>query len=119
MLDNWSHITMQLIMINEPILIIVAFAIGWLCHAILLRFGKPVRRQRHRRPANSRPVHLRRPTSPTVSPWVGPARAAATTETREVQLLRAKLAAASEVCEVAGRGQQLESVLTELDGGKP
>jgi hypothetical protein len=118
-LDNWSHITMQLIMINEPILIIVAFAIGWLCHAILLRFGKPVRRQRHRRPANSRPVQLRRPTSPTVSPWVGPARAAATTETREVQLLRAKLAAASEVCEVAGRGQQLESVLIELDGGKP
>jgi hypothetical protein len=34
---------------------------------------------------------------------VGPARAAATTETREVQRLRAKLAAASEVCEAAGR----------------
>jgi hypothetical protein len=33
--------------------------------------------------------------------------------------LRAKLAAASEVCEVAGRGQQLRSALAELDGGKP
>ena len=32
-----------------------------------------------------------------------------------MQLLRAKLAAASEVCEVAGRGQQLESVLAELE----
>jgi hypothetical protein len=106
-------------MINEPILIIVAFAIGWLCHAILLRFVKPVRRQRPRRPAHSRIVHVGRPTLPTVSQWVGPARAAATTETREVQRLRAKLAAASEVCEVAGRGQQLESVLAGLDGGKP
>jgi hypothetical protein len=103
-------------MINEPASIIAAFAIGWLCHAILLRFGKPVRRQRRRPPANSRPVQLRRPTCP---PWVGPARAAATTETRERQRLRAKLAAASEVCEVAGRGQQLRSALAELDGGKP
>ena len=110
---------MQLIMINEPILIIVAFAIGWLCHAILLRFGEPVRRQRRRRPANGRPVQLRRPTLPTVSPWVGPARAAATTETREVERLRAKLAAASEVCDAAGHGQQLESMLAELDGAKP
>jgi hypothetical protein len=62
---------------------------------------------------------LKRPTLSTVSPWVGPAKAAATSETREVQQLRAKLAAASEICEVAGRGQQLESVLAELDGGKP
>jgi hypothetical protein len=99
--------------------IIAAFAIGWLCHAILLRFGNPVQRERPRRPANSRPVQLRRPTLPTGNPWVGPAKAAATSETREVQRLRAKLAAASEICEVAGRGQQLESVLAELDGGKP
>jgi hypothetical protein len=54
---------------------------------------------------------------PTVSPWVGPAKAAAT-ESREVQQLRAKLAAASEVCEVAGHGQQLRSALAKLDGGK-
>ena len=110
---------MKLIMIKEPTSIIAAFAIDWLCHPILPRFGEPVRRQRRRRPANTRPVQLRRPASPTVSPWVGPARAAATTKTREAQLLRAKLAAASEVCEVAGRGQQLESVLAELEGGKP
>ena len=101
---------MRLIMINDPILIIVAFAIGWLCHSIFLRFVKPV---------HSRIVHVGRPTLPTVSQWVGPARAAATAETREVKRLRAKLAAASEVCEAAGRGQQLESILAELDGGKP
>ena len=106
-------------MVNDPTSIIAAFAIGWLCHAILLRFGKPVRRQRRRRPANSRPVQLRRPTLPTVSPWVGPARAAANTGTREVRQLRAKLAAASEVYEVAGRGQQLELVLAEPDGEEP
>ncbi len=106
-------------MINEPASIIVAFAIGWLCHAILLRYVKPVRHQRPRSPATSRIVHVGRPTLPTISQWVGPAKAAATTETREVQRLRAKLAAASEICEVAGRGQQLESVLAELDGGKP
>ena len=106
-------------MVNDPTSIIAAFAIGWLCHAILLRFGKPVRRQRRRSPANSRPVQLRRPTLPTVSPWVGPARAAATTETREVRRLRAKLAAASGVCAAARRGQQLELVLAELDGEKP
>jgi hypothetical protein len=105
-------------MINEAVLIIVAFAIGWWCHAILLRFGKPLQDERPRRSGNSRTVQLKRPTSHTVSPWVGPARAAATTETRELQRLRAKLAAASEVCEVAGRGQQLRSVLAELDGGK-
>jgi hypothetical protein len=99
--------------------IIAAFAIGWLCHAILLRFGNPVRRERRRRPANSRPVQLRRPTLPNASPWVGPAIAVAIPETQEVQRLRAKLAAASEICEVAGRGQHLESVLAELDGGKP
>jgi hypothetical protein len=106
-------------MISEPALIIVAFAIGWLCHAILLRFVKPVRRQRPRRPAHSRIVHLGRPTLPTISQWVGPAKAAAATESQEVRRLRAKLAAASEVCEVAGRGQQLRSALAELDGGKP
>src|SRR4029453_17949734 len=105
-------------MINEPALIIAAFTIGWLCHAILLRFGTPVQRQRRRRPANSRPVQLKRPTLSTVSPWVGPAKAAATSETREVQQLRAKLAAASEICEVAGRGQQLGSVLAGVEGGK-
>ena len=44
---------------------------------------------------------------------------AATTESREVQRFRAKLAKASEVCEVAGRGEQLRSLLAELDGGKP
>jgi hypothetical protein len=106
-------------MINEPALIIVAFAIGWLFHAILLRFVKPVRHQRPRSRATSRIVHVGRPTLPTISQWVGPAKAAAATETREVQQLRAKLTAASEICEVAGRGQQLESVLAELDGGKP
>ena len=106
-------------MISEPASIIAAFAIGWSCHAILLWFGRPVRRERRRRPANSRPVQQRRPSLPTVSPWVGPARAAATTESREVQRLRAKLAKASEVCEVAGRGEQLRSLLAELDGGKP
>jgi hypothetical protein len=104
-------------MTNASASVIVAFAIGWLCHAILLRLGKPVRRQQ-RRPAISRPMQLRRPTLPTVSPWVGPAKAAASTETREVQRLRAGLAAASEVCEVAGRGQQLRSALAELEGGK-
>jgi hypothetical protein len=104
---------------NEATLIIAAFAIGWLCHAILLRLGKPVQHQRRSRPANSRPVQLRRPTVPTVNPWAGPARATAATETREVQRLRAMLAAASEVREAAGRGQQLESVLAELDGRKP
>jgi hypothetical protein len=103
---------------NEATSIIAAFAIGWLCHAILLRLGKPVQRQRLSPPANSRPVQ-RRPTLPTVNPWAGPARAAAATETREVQRLRGKLAAASEVCEAAGRGQQLQSVLAELNGGKP
>jgi hypothetical protein len=106
-------------MINESILIIAAFAIGWWCHAVLLRLGKPVQRQRLRRPAKGPPVQLKRPSLPTVSPWAGPARAAAISETREVQRLRAKLAAASEVCEVAGRGQQLRSALAELDGGKP
>jgi hypothetical protein len=98
--------------------IIAAFAIGWLRHALLLRLGSnPARREQRRRPATSRPVQLRRPTMPTVSPWVGPAKAAAT-ESREVQQLRAKLAAASEVCEVAGHGQQLRSALAKLDGGK-
>jgi hypothetical protein len=106
-------------MINEPILIIVAFGTGWLCHAILLRFGKPVRRQRLRRPANGRSVQLKRPTLPTVNPWAGPSRAAATSETREVQRLRARLGAASEVCDVVGRGQQLRSALAELDSGEP
>lgn len=105
-------------MTNASASVIVAFAVGWFCHAILLRLGKPVRRQQGR-PANSRPMQLKRPTLPTVSPWVGPAKAAASTETREVQRLRAKLAAASEVCEAAGRGQQLRSVLAELEGGKP
>ena len=105
-------------MISEPAAVIAAFAIGWSSHAILLWFGKPVRRERRRRPANSRPVQ-RRPTLPTVSPWVGPARASATAESREVQRLRAKLAKASEVCGVAGRGEQLRSLLAELDGGKP
>ena len=101
--------------------IIAAFAIGWLCHAILLRLGGPVGRERRRPPANSRPVQVRRPTLPSASPWVGPAKAkaAAASESQEVQRLRAKLAAASEVCEVAGRGQELRSVLAELDGGKP
>jgi hypothetical protein len=102
---------------NEATSIIAAFAIGWLCHGILLRLGKPVQRQRRSRTADSRPVQ-RRPTLPTVNPRAGPARAAAATETREVQRLRAKLAAASEVCEAPGRGQQLESVLAELNGGK-
>lgn len=106
-------------MINEPASILAAFAIGWLCRAILLRFGKPVQRQRRRPPANSRPVQHRGPTLPTVSPRVGPARAAATTEIRDLQRLPAKLAAASQVCEVAERGQQLRSALAELDGGKP
>jgi hypothetical protein len=106
-------------MINASASLIVAFAIGWLCHAILLRLGKPVPRKPPRRPAHSRIVHVGRPSLPTVSQWVGPAKAAATTETREVRRLRAKLAAASEVCEAAGRGQQLRSVLAELDGGKP
>ncbi len=106
-------------MINNATSIVAVFAIGWLCHAILLRYVKPVRHQRPRSPATSRIVHVGRPTLPTISQWVGPAKAAATTETREVQRLRAKLAAASEICEVAGRGQQLESVLAELDGGKP
>jgi len=102
-----------------PILIIVAFGIGWSCHAILLRFGKPARHQRGGRPANSRSVQLKRPTLPTANPWAGPGRAVATSETREVQRLRAKLAAASEVCEVAGHGQQLRSALAELDSGQP
>ena len=106
-------------MINEPTLIVAAFAIGWFSHAILLRFGKPVQGHRRRPPVNGRPVQLRRPPLPTVSPWVGPARAAVTTETREVQRLRAKLAAASKLCELAGQGQQLESVLAQLDGGNP
>src|SRR4029453_2249455 len=96
--------------------IVAGFAIGWLCHAILLRVGDPVGRQRRRRPANSRPVQLRRPTLSSVSPWVGRAKAAASTESQEVQRLRAKLAAASEVCEVAGHGQELRSALAELDG---
>jgi hypothetical protein len=100
-------------------MIIVAFAVGWFCNAIWLRYGKPVQRQRPRRPANSRIVHLGRPTFPTISPWVGPAKSAAATESREVQRLRAKLLAASEVCELAGRGQQLDSMLAELDGRKP
>jgi hypothetical protein len=99
--------------------IIAAFGIGWLCHAILLRVGDPVWRERRRRPASSRPVQLRRPTLPNVSPWVGPAKSAVASESREVQRLRAKLAAASEVCEVAGHGRQLRSALAELDGGKP
>jgi hypothetical protein len=90
-------------MISDATSNIVAFAIGWLCHAILLRLGKPVRRQWRRRPANSRPAQLRRPTLPTVSPWVALARAAATTETGEVQGVAGQLAAASEVCEAAGR----------------
>jgi hypothetical protein len=106
-------------MIDELTAIIAAFAIGWLCHAILQRFVKPAQRQQRRRPTNGRPVQLKRPNVPTVSPWVGPAKAAAAAETREVQRLRAKLAAASEVCELAGQGQRLESVLAELDGGKP
>ena len=105
-------------MINKPTLIIAAFGLGWLCHAIWPRFGKPVQHQRDRRPA-SRIVHVGRPTFPTISQWVGPARAAASTETQEVQRLRAKLAPASEVCELAGRRQQLESMLAELDGRKP
>ena len=100
-------------------MIIVPFVIGWLCNAIWLRFGKPVQRQRPRRTASSRMVHLGRPTFPTISPWVGPAKSAAATESREVQRLRAKLAAASEVCELAGRGQQLDLMLAELDGRKP
>jgi len=41
-------------MINEPTAIIIAFAVGWLCNAIWLRFVKPVQRQRPRRPATSR-----------------------------------------------------------------
>jgi len=45
-------------MINESILIIAAFAIGWWCHAVLLRLGKPVQRQRLRRPAKGPPVQL-------------------------------------------------------------
>ena len=36
-----------------------------------------------------------------------------------MQRLRAKLAAASEVCEAAGRGQQLESMLGEASQGLP
>jgi hypothetical protein len=100
-------------------MIIIAFAVGWICNTIWLRFGKPVQRQRPRRPGTSRMVHLGRPTFPTISPWVGPAKSAAITESREVQRLRAKLAAASEVCELAGRGQDLESALADLEGGKP
>ena len=100
-------------------LMIIAFAVGWLCNAVWLRFGKPVRRQRPRGPASSRMVHLGRPTFPTISPWVGPAKSAAATETREVQRLRAKLAAASEVCEMAGRRQELDSALADLDGRNP
>ena len=99
-------------------MIIIAFAIGWLCNAIWLRFRRPAQRHRPSRPAKSRMVHLGRPTFPIISPWVGPAKASAATETREVQRLRAKLAAASEVCELAGRRQELESALAELDGGK-
>jgi hypothetical protein len=106
-------------MINEPTAIIIAFAVGWLCNAIWLRFVKPVQRQRPRRPATSRIVHVGRPTFPTISPWVGPTKSAAATETREVQRLRAKLAAATEVCELAGRRQELESALAESDGRKP
>jgi hypothetical protein len=116
-LDNSSSYHLQLIMV-ETTAVIAAFAIGWLCRSILLRLGKPVQRQRPRGPADNRPVQLRRPASTPINPWVGPARAAATNETGEVQRLRAKLAAASEVCEQAGRRQQLESRLAELDGGK-
>ena len=101
------------------IMIIVAFAVGWLCNSIWLHFGKPVQRKRPRGPGKSRMVHLGRPTFPTISPWVGPAKSAAATETQEVQRLRAKLAAASEVCELAGRRQELNSALADLDGGKP
>ena len=105
-------------MIDEPTAIVAAFAIGWLCHAVLLRFVKPAQRRRRGRPTNSRPAQVRRPNVPTVSPWIGPAKAAAAaTETQEVQRLRARLAAASEVCELAGQGPRLESVLAELDGG--
>jgi hypothetical protein len=56
-------------MMNDATSVVVAFPVGWLCHAILLRLGNPVRRHWRRRPANSRPVQLRRPTLPTVSPW--------------------------------------------------
>lgn len=101
------------------IMIIITFASGWLCNAIWRRFGKPVQHHRPRRPTSSRIVHLGRPTFPTISPWVGPAKSAAATETREVQRLRAKLAAASEVCEMAGRRQELDSALADLDGRKP
>ena len=104
-------------MIDEPTAIIAAFAIGWLCHAALLRFVKPAQRERRRRATNGRPAQVRRPHVPTVSPWIGPAKAAAAAT--ETQRLRAKLAAASEVCELAGQGQRLESVLAELDGRRP
>jgi hypothetical protein len=100
-------------------MIIIAFTSGWLCNAIWLQFGRPIQHQRPRRPASSRMVHLGRPTFPTISPWVGPTKSATATETREVQRLRAKLAAASEVCELAGRRQQLDSALADLDGRKP
>jgi hypothetical protein len=100
-------------------MIVIAFTSGWLCNAIWRRFGKPVQRQRPRRPSTSRITHLGRPTFPTISPWVGPAKSAAATETREVARLRAKLAAASEVCELAGRRQELDSALADLDGRKP
>jgi len=101
------------------IMIIIAFTSGWLCNAIWRRSGSSVQHQRPRRPTSSRIVHLGRPTFPTISPWVGPAKSAAATETREVQRLRAKLAAASEVCELAGRRQQLDSALADLDGRRP
>ena len=101
------------------IMIIIAFISGWLCNAIWRRCGRHVQPQRPRRPTSSRIVHLGRPTFPTISPWVGPAKSAAATETREVQRLRARLAAASEVCELAGRRQQLDSALADLDGRKP
>jgi hypothetical protein len=112
-LSLWNCVVIKLTMI------VIAFAIGWFCNAIWLRFGKAVQRQQPRRPASSRIVHVGRPTFPTISPWVSPAKSAAATESREVQRLRAKLAAASQVCQLAGRGQQLDSMLAQLDGRKP
>jgi hypothetical protein len=95
---------MQLIMINEPSVIITAFTIGWLCYAIVLRFGNPVRRQRPRRPANNPPVQLRRPALAHSQPRGWTSHSSSQQQDARGAAAAAKLATASEVSEMARRG---------------
>jgi hypothetical protein len=86
-------------MINKPTAIIAALAIDRLFQAVLRRFGKPVHRVLLRPP---QPLYW---ASQSSSYYRNPRGAA----------VAGKASSSTEVCQLAGHGQQVESMLAELD----